>query len=365
MKHQGRKIESIQALRGIAALSVVVNHFFKLASEQSVGRSYIWTSGIGPLGAAGVDLFFIISGFVMVISAADQGMRPIEFLVRRALRIYPLYWFFTTVLLVLALRGYFSPEFWSTGYLVASYLLVPYARPNQLVEHVPLLGQGWTLCYEIYFYLIFSLSLGRSRKFPVIQTSLMLALFFIITTLVDAPGAIRYVASSPLILEFILGMFAARLYRWISRSWRYPRSKIFPFLLLCAGGWWALSAVRLGDELWVARATAFGIPCLVIVLGTLMLELSGWQPGRFLSFLGDASYSIYLSHGVFLALASYVLFGQSHMLKFPDVFGLAGSLAAVLVGIATFIFAEKPLRRFIRARRSQKSPEHISGLTGS
>jgi exopolysaccharide production protein ExoZ len=348
MSNGDQQIRSIQALRGIAALAVVLYHFTKLASEQSTARSLLWETGIGTVGAAGVDLFFIISGFVMVISAADRGTSPISFLACRALRIYPLYWFWTTLLLALTFKGYFTPEVWSSKYLVASYLLLPYTDIGPFVEHVPLLGQGWTLSYEIYFYLIFALCLQGPKRFPVVRTVIALAVTGAAAVILDAPAPIRYVAASPLILEFAFGMLAARFYQWTSRRWPCPRSQALPLAILCVGGIWALSAVKLGSSLWAVRSIAFGIPCLAILIGAVMFELAGRRPGRLLCNIGNASYSIYLSHGVILACVSYWLSTWHHPLKSPDLFALIGSMCATLFGIATYKLIEQPLGRHTR-----------------
>ena len=168
---------SVQALRGFAALLVVVYHATKMVHDR-----------INPLfspfaaGGAGVDIFFAISGFVIVITASPDAENPESwsgFLWRRLVRIVPLYWLLTTVKLITLL---ISPDLAqhsgvSIGHVIASYLFIPAWN----VEHkaLPLLTVGWTLSYEMFFYLLFTFALWLQLR-PVGWISILLLIFSVI-----------------------------------------------------------------------------------------------------------------------------------------------------------------------------------------
>ena len=148
-------ILALQILRAVAAVAVVLVH-------AGIDLSYFghtnvtWTTR----GNAGVDLFFVVSGFVMVYIASPQfGKReaPVQFFVRRLIRIVPLYWLLTT--------GYIVAKSYPLAYIAASYLFIPAARPNGVLQ--PVILQGWTLTYEMFFYLLFAIAILLRRRAAV------------------------------------------------------------------------------------------------------------------------------------------------------------------------------------------------------
>jgi exopolysaccharide production protein ExoZ len=147
------RVTSVQVLRGVAAALVVMHHFSQSVEMYSRQKFLIVSSGLGALGSVGVDLFFVISGFIMIYTTRDRlGVHDaLTFFGKRARRVYPLYWMWTTVLLSLvvgriALRGHTYPA----EYIAASYLLVPMFNESN-GNSLPLLWQGWTLSFEMLF----------------------------------------------------------------------------------------------------------------------------------------------------------------------------------------------------------------------
>ena len=153
----GTRYDSIQILRAVAALAVVVFH---------AGQRVAVPFGVGQ---AGVDIFFVISGFVMWI-VSDNGKTPIEFIRARILRIVPLYWVATLLMAVGAWLGLFPRMRVAWDDLLASLFFVPYYSLSSTKEIVPVLRQGWTLNYEMFFYVSFALALmlKRSIQIPVL-----------------------------------------------------------------------------------------------------------------------------------------------------------------------------------------------------
>ncbi len=337
-------IRPIQYLRAVAALMVVWVHALYIipgAAQQFNAPNF---------GGAGVDLFFVISGFIMVVTTAEKELTPAEFFCRRIVRIVPLYWLATLAMIPGAAYG---DSFKSPGYppvaIAKSLLFVPYTalwgHPGNVF---PILAQGWTLNFEMFFYSLFALSLAAPRRlrFPVLAVTLV-SLSVIGKLLGPFVEPLALVYTSPLLLEFVAGMILA--YGWLrdrSRNWS-PWS----WLLVAAG----VCAIGLRDSSFITQHPGFLTMCgaVIIVGGCLHPKICAIQ-NRPLLELGNASYSIYLFHGLVLealvwpwrrvfpivTLASSVLF-----------MALALSLCAV-AGWSCYQFIERPLtsrlRKFVK-----------------
>ena len=279
---------NLQALRAFAALNVVLFHI--LGTANSYGFPTHHLHFLVGWGANGVDLFFVLSGFVMVYLLHKQSAKPISaghFLLDRFTRIAPLYYFLSVVLFcsVLAFPSVFrSIANISSIDLIASLLFLSQA----LGFGGPLLFDGWTLEYEMLFYFILACSLvlpfPRAR---IILTPLVLLLLIIFAGL----GTIS--------LEFVFGMGIAYLFFFFKER---PPFALVIFLVgivwFCASLWLTPSTPLLNH-----RVIQFGLPSALIVYG--LLGLSQMQPNS-LTHLGDASYSIYLIQ-VFTIPAFYKL----------------------------------------------------------
>ncbi len=182
------RISGIEAARGLAALAVVICHTFP--------ATFV-------VGAAGVDVFFVISGFVMVVSSAKLYGTPgawRTFLTRRILRIVPLYWL-VTLLVAWLLRGYFT---WDE--ILRSLLFVPV---RTLGSPSPILSPGWTLVLEMYFYAIFAGFLFLRPAQSAISVAICLAMPLMLRPLLIDPrlGLLTVYYFNPIVLEFAAGMF--------------------------------------------------------------------------------------------------------------------------------------------------------------
>lgn len=328
-------IVAVQALRALAALAVAAVHF------EQVG---LWLQGDHrtPLAlnslAAGVDLFFAISGFVMVYSSDAFYGRPDAprmFIVSRLARIVPLYWVATLVAIPLM----DLPFTW--GRLAGSLLFVPF--PNAEGQIVPLLGVGWTLDFEMFFYMLFALALFAPRRWLVPGMSATLAAVVMLGAMgLGGPVWWRFV-SDPIVLEFVFGMLIALAYR------RGAALPVWLRLALIAGG---AAAVWFSLELMPPsglRAVRWGLPTAAILAGAVL----GPPPptGRLRAVvvtLGDASYSLYLLHG----LCSAVLFRAwpsplVHQVAVPTAM-ISTYLATILLSVAAHRFLEQPATSAIR-----------------
>lgn len=304
------------------------------------------------IGAFGVDLFFVISGFIMVYASVPlfgTAKAGLTFMLRRIARIAPLYWVFTAVFTAVAvLLGKMPghPQA-SASHIVASFLFIPAARPDDGAIF-PIYSLGWTLTYEMFFYLCFALAIGLRQRTAIAAVSSALIALVLIGTMVGLPWPLAYWAK-PISLEFVFGMGVASAYLKGLRL-KGRLAVMLNGAALAA----ALAFVPLIEPLDAWRGLCWGIPAAVLVAGMLSLEQRpGTRLARLASLLGDASYSLYLVHSVFFIAAWVVASRMITPLALPPLayaaFLLAGS---VLSAVLLFRLFEKPvtaqLNRMIR-----------------
>lgn len=343
------KLQNIQALRGVAVLLVVAYHLSLI--EQKYGGSKTIISDQFGFGIFGVDLFFVISGFIMAtITRGKFGIKKyaVKFIFNRATRIYPTYWFYT----ILALIIYLINPMWvnsSQGNQVdifTSFFLLPSST-------LPLVLVGWTLIHEIYFYLIFFLILLLSpeKKMPAVILLwgigiLLFAIFF------KPHNPFTKVAFHPLTLEFIGGCFLSILFHKKKWEMNLQIVIIFTFSILLASlyGFNVYQNYTGQSELtgfW--RIIILGLPGLITVYCLINVEQHGYVANSVLIKIGDASYSIYLSHIFTLSAIGrmWSIFSNDdvydNIIVIPILF-----IIVVIVGIMSYNLIEKPLLKLSR-----------------
>ncbi len=325
----------LQALRGVACLMVAAFH-----AVEGLGR------GQWPNGSGGVDLFFVISGLVMFTSSrrlAVQASGWRTFLARRLARIVPLYWLLTLAKTGITLAApHLAPATQLTAWnTAASFLFIPARDAAGIVR--PVLPVGWTLEFEMLFYLVFAAALALRRNPLAILLPVLLPLGLAgFWRAADWP-AIGFLANG-LVLELCAGVALAECH---ARGWR-PNAAVCTFLL--AGGS-ALLITLPSFHAW--RCLAWGVPATCIVAGTVGLEqrLRPHLPALALA-LGDASYAIYLSH-VFVIPAVAAVVGR---LGPAGPWRLAVQVAASLVvcaaaGMAVHAAVDAPIQAWLHRRR--------------
>ena len=342
---------NLQALRAIAAYMVVVHHIGTGFVERSLGLA--WPA----VGAAGVDVFFVLSGVVMVYTVRGGRGDPAAFLQRRILRIAPLYTLVTTVVFALCLAGLQPQGLAQADGTLAQYLksilYIPFARANG--PALPLVTVGWTLNYEAFFYLLFALALTLRRQVPpaLAATALIAALVLAGIALPGQQGLLVAFYTNPIMLEFAAGMLIAAVLLGGARG---RRGDVARGGLLCTCGvvWFAATAllgieVRLFDP---QRAFFWGVPAAAIVAGALLLERGGVRlTSPALRLQGDASYATYLVHLLVIQVAARLL---SLAFGAPDaawaVWVQAGLFLALsaICGTILHLLVEVPLAKFIR-----------------
>lgn len=352
---QDSKLPSLQVLRGIAAILVVFSHYAMLLRVHGIVGSRIISSGLGNLGACGVDIFFAISGFIFIYTTVNKkGAKDAWiFLVRRVLRIFPLYWLWTSVLFLLWLAGIgLQIHHYSALYIASSFFLFPYYNGENF--H-PLLGQGWTLAFEMLFYLVFFwavfFKLQRARIVFVACAFLVLAA---IGSLTPSGGGLRYLFTNSIVIEFLFGMVCAEILLRLPVRRNPFWNRAIATALFFVGAAALLCTLRFSFP-GSLRFVFYGLPGVCIAFGATLL---GSTPApRLLVFLGDASYSIYLVHS-FIAMAYGLAlrhFAALHRLQ-PDATIVVASLVTIALSSLTYPLIERPMIQAISRRKGAYAP---------
>ena len=339
-----QQFTGIQLLRFLAAMLVVVMHITQAISIHitGTGPGQYWGNG-----SAGVDIFFVISGFVMAITTADAQRAPAAragaawtFMKRRLLRIAPLYWFYTLlkVALLLAVPALAVTSSIDAGHLAASLFFIPAMSPWNFVE--PVLPVGWTLNFEMLFYVVFALAIAlgapRIRLCLVVFVAILLAGRYWPGT---APAPLQFYANT-IVFEFILGVCIATAYvRFKAGPVALGAAALLAGLLCIFGVDWGVS---------VDRLVTWGLGAALAVTGAVWLEpWTGRQAAAArLAFLGDASYSIYLSH-TFVVPASVMVLKKLGVVSTLAIVP-AVALVVVLAGCASYVWLERPMTQFLK-----------------
>ena len=341
-------IAPIQALRAVAALIVCVAHAY--------GQIH-WLPSELSFGVVGVDIFFVISGFIIVYSSETLFERPNgpeTFFIRRLIRIVPLYWLCCTILIAwVVANGGLGAKHWPLSAVIANYFFIPVNYPDAAgIRGDPFYGIGWTLLYEMLFYFAFGIAMWtRSRQASIAVAALVLVSLILIGLTFDLPQPLRY-WSKPITLEFIYGMLIATAFRSDIR-FTAPVG-----VLIAALGLTLLILFKLGTGLASPpmRGILSGIPAALIVASAALTPLHktdgrGW---KFALFWGGASYSLYLVHPLAFLIPKHVPGGRFGQLSVTHPYlGLAMLISGALVIAAlTHLFFEKPITAVLRNRAS-------------
>jgi exopolysaccharide production protein ExoZ len=315
-------ISNLHALRAIASLMVVLHHARGMIEVQFPQLSIL------TIGASGVDIFFVLSGVVITLSAHARPVPATVFLRQRIVRVVPLWWLALSVLFVMLLVG-LAPLGLQSGdvtplNILRSIAFVPFERAHGAI--MPLLGVGWTLNYEIFFYAVFAglVCLPEPRR------SLILAAVLVTVVLsgvyFQPQTAIAYFYTNPILLEFAAGVLLARL--WIklpdvSNQISARCARRVGVMLILVGLTGFIFGARPPDysELMPYRAIIWGLPAVACVAGAMALERGGLRlASRGWMIVGGASYALYLFHPFILQAVA----------KFGDV-AAAGPIAAFAI----------------------------------
>ena len=344
-----KNIQFIQTLRCIACLLVVFMHITGTYNE-TYHSSFL--DNIFSFGGAGVDIFFVLSGFIITYSNTKSITNPTDiskFIKKRIIRIFPIYWVIISIFLLLQLL---LPLFYKTHFqftitnLLSTYLLLP--------NHTMVNGVSWSLTNELFFYLLFIVALLVPKK-----NYILLLLFIYLTFLIVFPTVFNVKSNTnnftflllfPMNIEFLLGII----------------------VVLCIDNFpikWSISFLILGIVLFITaaifsntgnfilnngydRVILYGLPSFVIILALVKYELNKQVniPSLILK-LGDASYSIYLFH-LPLVAAFFKIVLKLHITNYLLILLLISGLVIAIcyVGIIIYNKVEMPLIKWLNKK---------------
>lgn len=340
-------IKNLQILRFLAAGLVLFEH----AQYESTTKAFIDNRHYQVIDfffwPGGVDIFFVISGFIMFMIGRQRFGQPsasTDFMLRRIIRVVPSYWTFTTLMIIAATVFSASVDSgrMSTLDIVRSYLFIPYE--NAYGAYYPVLSLGWTLNYEMFFYALFAIALlFDPRRGMLFVVGCLTALGVVgMTGVVTAPVLAFWFNS--IVLEFVLGIGLAWLYH---RGWRLkPAAGLSLFI---AGGFLMVLGKHLHLDLTALnyRALWLGIPALMMCAGLVLIE----KPGpagpvvNALVFGGNISFALYLSHPFAINITGLVF--KKAGLDQPWLFIAVAMIAALCGAAAFYVVVEKPVTRLL------------------
>lgn len=328
-------INSIQMLRGIAAMMVVFVHLdVQLRRHALGGFDSAWL-------VSGVDIFFVISGFIMWVTTARRpGIAGAEFMKNRIIRIVPLYWLMSAIVLATALC---APDLLHTTvfqpkHAIASFLFIPVRHPVT-GAFWPLLVPGWTLNYEMLFYVLFAISIEAGDQLlwrRLAWLSGLILTVLIIASFTKRTFDVMNFYANPMMLEFLAGALLGIIYRScrVAQSWLWLGAVALGFFLL----WQGTAIMPIGVPVFAPGA-------FLIVAGALFTP-----PFRigFLQSVGDASYSLYLTHIITLAAVA-TLWTRQSIVHAPVFFWAISLGAALVMALLCYRLVERPITAWLKS----------------
>lgn len=330
-----RQIDSLQILRALAALFVFVFHYFD-ALQNDFG---IFENNPFPLGAFGVDIFFVVSGFIICFASQNETSAG-DFFLKRLCRIVPLYWLLTLGVFAIAMV---APSLLNSttadwGNLIKSLAFIPYQKENGLLQ--PILYLGWTLNYEMFFYLIFALSIYSGRYRIWICMAVIIGLVLLGVMLRPESDIGRFYTSG-VMLNFVWGCIAYLI-------WFNAPEMTNKLTWLCPLG--ALLLVLQNFlQLPISREFVYGLPSMLLLLGLLSVRLPKGAIWQFMKQTGDASYSLYLVHPYIIQLVVKLVLPLLGVTVLSiAVSSIIVTAITVIASLLLFRLLEKPSNVFLR-----------------
>jgi exopolysaccharide production protein ExoZ len=332
---------NVQVLRAASVALITFVHLHNLfPGVEPQGIFY-------RIGYAAVDLFFLISGFIMVVTTSPQPPSALSFCLNRICRVIPLYYLATLIVFVVAQiePSVFHTSEASLSDLVNSLLFIPFEKsPGRIY---PLYFLGWTLNYEMFFYALFGAAIWLRPQRRVLLCSLVILAAVgagTIASVTPQDSAVLYAFSQPIMLDFVLGMMIGHFYPALSRlgaaiDTRLAAAALMGLALL----FFALISLPPGLAAPPTNTfVAFGIPMGCILLATVLLETGGYRvTSPLLLQSGNASYSLYLCH--YFVIGAFVV--ANGWIDEPIAMAVIAFLVVWATGLVVYRTVEKPLIR--------------------
>lgn len=329
----------LQYIRAIAALLVV--YFHAILQLEKLNPDAWITDYL--FGKSGVDLFFVLSGFVMWITTADKAQAVTDFWWKRIRRVVPLYWAVTLAAAMVALvvpQILKSTQF-DIPHVLASLAFLPWLNPADPTGEMiaPVIVPGWTLNYEMYFYLLFGLCLLVPVRHRIAAITALIGSVFLVANLAPESTAARFYGDT-VIFEFVAGVILGRIYK----TGVAVSAPVVCVALVLGFGVLLYNDYR-GFEL--PRLITIGIPAAFIIYFATAIRIPDLKAWRWLRLLGDASYSIYLTHIFTLAGSRMIYPWVIGTLQSDTLFVVLMVAMSTAVGLASYTLFEVPVGRYL------------------
>ena len=357
------KFYQLHILRAFAAFLVVLDHAC-LATAQRRPIGDVWVHLAWLAGFVGVTIFFVISGFIMVRTTQEKAGSigdATDFLTRRAQRVVPMYYLATAVAVVMTqVAGAASPSLSGSAYLIFSLLFIPVMSSREVME--PVVAQGWTLNYEMYFYFLFACSLCLPRR-----TRAYVLIAVLVASVVggafiqgDVHGLMRTLQywTAPIVLNFTFGMLLAEHCRpdtvkrwfWSPVAACVAMTAVLAVAAFVYGFWQPGSAILFDWKLSIAVYAVSAACCWICIRRNSALPALGLPrlAARIGVLLGDASYMIYLFH-LFVISALCKLLAPTGI-GFTALFAIS-VVTSTITGVVLSRVIERPVNERLARRR--------------
>lgn len=323
-------------------MMVVLYHCNYMYYSHAAEQLAINTRQLSVL-AMSVDIFFVISGFIMMLVSDRKdstAISSVSFMADRIVRVVPVYWFYTALV---ALVGLAAPSLLRSATVnpetfIKSLFFIPFFRENGIPQ--PLLGVGWTLNYEMVFYVTFALLLPLGQWTRVAALAGVFGVLFAVGLAVGQDTIFGTFFSQSIVFTFVGGMI---LYLMLERWGPLPPASaaVLAAVAVAYLGW-----IDPADANWGRRLPYWGLPAMAIVYAALSLPQMGGRPARILERIGDASYSIYLTH-IFTISGLYFAFSAVWRLDALP-FTVVTFLVSIAIGCLAYVILERPMLRGAR-----------------
>lgn len=337
------RLNSIHFLRFVAAAVVVIHHVTTGFGNKSV-----------LIGAAGVDVFFVISGIVIGMALLSDES-PYDFAIKRLIRVIPLYWLATVVSILFAWSAW--DKLPTAGELLRSLFL----WPRFGTDWRPIYFPAWTLTYEMLFYCVAAAMLLCFIKRAWIATLVIFTLIGLFR--IPVPGTHGTSFSTAVCLEFCMGLAVAPI---IARGFR--PSRLIGMAMIVVGA--AFAWINQGDVALITETASFphlarplqlGLPCALIVFGMLAFDKVRWMRGKFMQLGGDSSYAIYVTHITVIDFVIDRFLRHGIEAKhYPISMQITLIALSIMIGIATRLLIERPLLGYLKGLLVKQQTQAIT-----
>lgn len=341
------KLVSIQYLRAVAVILVVYCHALDLQMHfgQSHQQNFLFIQNIGAIG---VDIFFVISGFVIsyISQSYNEGFKSaFVFIKKRFVRINPVYYFVTIIYLVTSFKFNYAA-------MIKSITILPVFELGSVFCN-PILAIGWTLSFEYLFYLFYFFSILFAPLYKDYFLIFIVVILFFLGSVCEFNVVQWNFITNPLIMEFAFGVVLSLLYKKINISLFV--SYFFLILGICLflyNVFYGYGDIHNSElvvnvrEQSLKRVMNWGATSFFILLGFLFLEKNRKiKLNKYFYFLGNSSFSIYLIHPLIFRVSLFKFFFSKycHSLIFMDFFVIFLCMIAIVIGGLFYLFFEKKI----------------------